>query len=103
MGGYGLMALWLLKQHQYVLFDVVCAADDDPDQSERHFQRGPAHGGGRALAGLSSAGVLQPGPYTDDRQIQKPELMNNFSFSVLRVMWRSWRVSPSPPSWTGIK
>lgn len=69
MGGFGLMALRLLKQHQYVLFDVVCAADDDSDQSERHLQRGPAHGGGRALAGLSSAGVLQPGTYTDHRQI----------------------------------
>lgn len=40
---------------------MVSAADDDPDQSERHFQRGAADGGGRALAGLSAAGVLQPG------------------------------------------
>lgn len=31
------------------------------------------------------------------------KLVNNFSFSLLRVMWRSWRVCPSPPSWTGIK
>lgn len=40
---------------------VVCAANDDPDQSERHIQRGPAHGGGWALAGLSFTGILQPG------------------------------------------
>lgn len=42
---------------------IVCvrAADDDSDQSERHIQRGAAHGGGWALVGLPSAGILQPG------------------------------------------
>ncbi|XP_047432210.1 high affinity cGMP-specific 3',5'-cyclic phosphodiesterase 9A-like isoform X3 [Mugil cephalus] len=36
------------------------SADEDHGEGERHLQRGQAHGGGRALAGLSAAGVLQP-------------------------------------------
>lgn len=36
-------------------------ADEDHGEGERHLQRGEADGGGRAVAGLSAAGVLQPG------------------------------------------
>lgn len=39
-------------------------ADEDHGEGERHLQRGEADGRGRALAGLSAAGVLQPGFYS---------------------------------------
>lgn len=103
MGGFGWMLSWSLKWHQCVVFNVVRAADDDSDQSERPVQRGPAHGGGGALAGLSPAGVLQPGQSAKEYRTQREGNTWNFSFSVLRAMWRSWRVFPSRPSWTGIR
>lgn len=52
-------------------------ADEDHGEGERHLQRGEADGRGRALAGLSAAGVLQPGLYsqfTDQTDRKQPSL-----------------------------
>lgn len=51
----------LLLEKKKGFFFVPRVADEDHGEGERHFQRGQANGGGRALAGLSTAGVLQPG------------------------------------------
>lgn len=69
---------------------VVCAANDDPDQSERHIQRGPAHGGGWALAGLSFTGILQPGTdscWTLSRHF-KVTIWYDAVFDEISVIWR---------------
>ncbi|XP_035500797.1 high affinity cGMP-specific 3',5'-cyclic phosphodiesterase 9A-like isoform X2 [Scophthalmus maximus] len=54
----------LVFEHNVLTGVCVCApgfsADEDHGEGERHLQRGEADGGGRAVAGLSAAGVLQP-------------------------------------------
>lgn len=47
----------------HFLFFCLLPADEDHGEGERHLQRGEADVGGRALAGLSAAGVLQPGVF----------------------------------------
>ncbi|XP_068506104.1 high affinity cGMP-specific 3',5'-cyclic phosphodiesterase 9A isoform X2 [Syngnathus scovelli] len=49
------------KDHTEVTFCLPYVVNEDHGEGERHLQRGQADGGGRALAGLSAAGVFQPG------------------------------------------
>lgn len=64
---------------------LLLPADEDHGEGERHLQRGQAHGRGRALAGLSAAGVLQPG-------LQNPKLGLKSSFVCFPVTLVSKRV-----------
>lgn len=52
-------------------------ADEHHGEGERHLQRGEADGRGRALAGLSAAGVLQPGFHSVSQLIKTQEVTGN--------------------------
>lgn len=63
-----IFSIFILFIYSYLLLLfctwILFPADEDHGEGERHLQRGEADGCGWALAGLSAAGVLQPGFYS---------------------------------------